>query len=235
MFPVDLLRPIFQSVWAVCASDTTISTLVPLPISASPYCKALISKLLFRQILDYADSPSISIGELVTTVVSYFDMSTSHKNISPDASISFLLLYIVSNRIISHIIAPNGTIVSNGIASNDNIVSYNIVENPNLLLWKYISNSCPLVIPIYMLMYSVGSFHSFPYFSYSYHRFDLSYFVKNSTPYNTSSTNRILYTFLSHTLFILKLSYIWLHSTIPFLPSSNSYHYHPPINFHHVI
>ena len=133
MFYADLLHPVFQFVRAVYASDTTTSTLVPIPISTSPYCKALISKLLFRQILDYADSPSISIGELVTTVVSYFDMSTSHKNISPDASISFLLLYIVSNRIVSHRIAPNDTIVSNIIAPDGNIVSNSIALNDNTI------------------------------------------------------------------------------------------------------
>ena len=48
----------------VCTNNTSISTLVPVPISVSSYCKALISKLFFRQILDYADSPSIFIVDL---------------------------------------------------------------------------------------------------------------------------------------------------------------------------
>ena len=42
-----------------------------------PYHKALITKLFFRQILGYADSPSISVSDLISTVASYFDMNTA--------------------------------------------------------------------------------------------------------------------------------------------------------------
>ena len=58
-------------------SDATIGTLVPVNISALPYRKALIAKLFFRQILGYADSPSISVSDLISIVASYFDMSTA--------------------------------------------------------------------------------------------------------------------------------------------------------------
>ena len=40
-------------------------------------CKAFIAKIFFRQILGYADSPSISSSDLVSTVASYFDISTA--------------------------------------------------------------------------------------------------------------------------------------------------------------
>ena len=61
----------------VGASDASICTRVLVSISAFPYRNTLIAKMLFRQILGYADSPSISISDLVSTVVSYFDMSTA--------------------------------------------------------------------------------------------------------------------------------------------------------------
>ena len=60
----------------VRASGATIRILVLVPISALPYRKALIAKLFFRQILGYVDSPSIFVNDLVSTVTSYFDMST---------------------------------------------------------------------------------------------------------------------------------------------------------------
>ena len=85
--------------------------------------------------------------------------------VSPNASMSFLLFHIVSNRTVSYSIAPNNTIVSNDISSNGNIVSnsialngnivshsitpigkivpHNIVDEPNLLLLKHISYSFP--------------------------------------------------------------------------------------------
>ena len=62
---------------AVGASDVTIRTLVPVSISALPYRIALIAKFFFRQILGHAESPSISFSDLVTTVATYFDMSTA--------------------------------------------------------------------------------------------------------------------------------------------------------------
>ena len=60
---------------AIGASNAIIRPLVPVPISAFPYCKALITKLFFRQILGHAASPSISFSDLVTSVDIYFDMS----------------------------------------------------------------------------------------------------------------------------------------------------------------
>ena len=58
-------------------SDATIHTFVPVPINTSRYRKTLIAKLFVRQILIHATLPSISISDLVTTVASYFDMSTA--------------------------------------------------------------------------------------------------------------------------------------------------------------
>ena len=61
----------------VGASDATIRALVPVFISAFPYRKTLIAKIFLRQIFGYVDSPSISISDLVSTVASFFDISTA--------------------------------------------------------------------------------------------------------------------------------------------------------------
>ena len=57
-------------------SELSIRTLVPVPISAEPYRKALIAKLFFHQILSLADSPSVSVNDLMATVAAYFDVNT---------------------------------------------------------------------------------------------------------------------------------------------------------------
>ena len=57
-------------------SELSIRTLVPDPISVKPYRKALIAKLLFRQILSLTDSPSVEINDLLSTVASYFTVNT---------------------------------------------------------------------------------------------------------------------------------------------------------------
>ena len=57
-------------------SELSIRTLVPVPISAEPYHKTLIVKLFFHQILSLADSPSVSVNDLMTTVAAYFDINT---------------------------------------------------------------------------------------------------------------------------------------------------------------
>lgn len=61
----------------VCARNATIRTIVTFPISAFSYRKALIAKILFRQILGYTDCSSISISALVSTATACFDMSTA--------------------------------------------------------------------------------------------------------------------------------------------------------------
>ena len=61
----------------VGSNEAIIHTLVPVSSSAPPCCKALITKLSFRQILGHAGSPSISCSDLVTTIATYFDMSTA--------------------------------------------------------------------------------------------------------------------------------------------------------------
>ena len=48
-----------------------IRTLIPTTISATPYCKALIVKLFFYQIIVLADTSSLSFSDLMTTVASY--------------------------------------------------------------------------------------------------------------------------------------------------------------------
>ena len=66
---------VYQQI-SVGLSDLSIRTLVPDPISADPYRKALIVKLFFRQILSLADSPSVELNDLLFTVASYFCFST---------------------------------------------------------------------------------------------------------------------------------------------------------------
>ena len=63
---------------AIGASNATIRTLVPIPISTPPplYRKALVAKIFCRQILEHAVSPSISFSDWGTTVATYFDTST---------------------------------------------------------------------------------------------------------------------------------------------------------------
>ena len=64
--------------------------------------------------------------------------------------------------------------------------------------------------PIHIWMYSIRSFHSFPCFSYSSYSFDLSYFVKDSIPYNNSYANRIFFPFLfSRTWYLSWRSHIY--------------------------
>ena len=81
----------------VGANDANIRTLVPVNISILLYRKALIAKLFFRQILGYADSPSISVSDLISTVASYFDMSTAMaEREAESASISILCPVLAS-------------------------------------------------------------------------------------------------------------------------------------------
>ena len=61
---------------AVGLSDLSIRTLVSDPISAEPYRKALIAKLFFYQILSLADSPFVELNDLLSTIASYFSIST---------------------------------------------------------------------------------------------------------------------------------------------------------------
>ena len=61
---------------AVGLSDLSIRTLVPDPISAVPYRKALIAKLFFRQILSLADCPFVELNDLLSTVLLNFSFST---------------------------------------------------------------------------------------------------------------------------------------------------------------
>ena len=57
-------------------SELSIRTLVPDNISAEPYHKVLITKILFRQILSLTDSPSVSFNNLMATVAAYFDINS---------------------------------------------------------------------------------------------------------------------------------------------------------------
>ena len=62
------------------ASEATIRTLVPVPISAPLYCKALIAKI-FHQIFGHAVSLSILISDLVSTVATFVSESVTRKKI----------------------------------------------------------------------------------------------------------------------------------------------------------
>ena len=57
-------------------SEPLIWTLVPDPISAEPYRKALIAKLFLHQILSLTNSPSVSVNDLMATVAAYFDINS---------------------------------------------------------------------------------------------------------------------------------------------------------------
>ena len=61
---------------AVGLSDLSIRTLVPDPISAELYRKALTARLFFHQILSLADYPSIELNDILSTIASYFSIST---------------------------------------------------------------------------------------------------------------------------------------------------------------
>ena len=58
------------------SNDISIRTLVPNTNSLEPYHKALISKLFFRQIKTYFETPFISFSDLMSTVASYFGLNT---------------------------------------------------------------------------------------------------------------------------------------------------------------
>ena len=60
---------------AVGAGDVSIRTLIPAAISAAPYRKVLIVKLLFHQILALTNTPSTSFNDLMTTVALYFPLN----------------------------------------------------------------------------------------------------------------------------------------------------------------
>ena len=57
-------------------SEFSIRTLVPDAIGAEPYCKALIAKKIFHQILSLTDSLSVFFNDLLATVAAYFDINT---------------------------------------------------------------------------------------------------------------------------------------------------------------
>ena len=69
---------------AVDLSDLSILILVPDHISAEPYRKALIAKLFFHQILPLADSPSVELNDLLSTVESYFSINTGSAETDAD-------------------------------------------------------------------------------------------------------------------------------------------------------
>ena len=60
----------------VRSSDVSIQKLVPAAISTAPYCKALIAKFFFHQIIDFPNTPSVSLSNLMTTVASYLSLNT---------------------------------------------------------------------------------------------------------------------------------------------------------------
>ena len=67
-------------------SELSIRTLVPDPISANPYYKALITKFFFHKILSLAESPSVELNDLLSTVDSYFSINTESAERELDTS-----------------------------------------------------------------------------------------------------------------------------------------------------
>ena len=87
----------------VSANKATIRTVIPVSISATRNRKALIAKLSSREIIGYTDTLSITIGDLIPTFVTYFDMSTAMverdvavANYSVYALIFLLITWLVS-------------------------------------------------------------------------------------------------------------------------------------------
>ena len=66
---------VYQQI-TVGLSNLSIRTLVLDTISSEPYRKALIANLYFHQILSLADSPSVGLNDLLSTVASYFSINT---------------------------------------------------------------------------------------------------------------------------------------------------------------
>ena len=64
-------------------NELSIRTLVPVPISAEPYRKALIAKLFFHQILSLMNSTSATFYDLLATVAAYFDIITGSAETKP--------------------------------------------------------------------------------------------------------------------------------------------------------
>ena len=58
------------------SGDVSIKTFVPAAISAIPYRKTLITKLLFRQIITLNDTSSVSFSDVMSTIASYFSFNT---------------------------------------------------------------------------------------------------------------------------------------------------------------
>ena len=73
---------------SVGSSDVTIRTLVSAAISDEPYCKVLIAKLFFCQILFLADASSVSFSNLVTTVALYYSINTGSSEREVEAAVT---------------------------------------------------------------------------------------------------------------------------------------------------
>ena len=73
---------------SVGSSDVTIRTFVLTAISVEPYCKVLIAKLFFYQILSLADASSVSFSILVTTVALYYSINTGSSEREVEAAVT---------------------------------------------------------------------------------------------------------------------------------------------------
>ena len=79
-------------------SDLSIRTRVTDPNGAEPYRKALIAKLFFCHILPLANSTSVELNDLLSTVASYFSIRTGSAERDADTaaqslSRSFFLIF----------------------------------------------------------------------------------------------------------------------------------------------
>jgi len=92
-------------------SELSIRTLVPVPISAEPYRKALIAKLFFHQILSLMNSTSATFYDLLATVAAYFDIITGSAETKPKQQLCLsLFLFLFSafqlSSVLSFLIHP---------------------------------------------------------------------------------------------------------------------------------
>ena len=79
--------------------DVSVRTLVPAAISTAPYRKALIVKLFFHQILALTDTSSVSFSDMMSTVASYFSLSTGSAERKAETAVVIIRsnFFLISN------------------------------------------------------------------------------------------------------------------------------------------
>ena len=87
----------------VSANKATIRTVIPVSISATRNRKALIAKLSSREIIGHTDTLSITIGDLILTFVTYFDMSTAM--VERDVAVANSSVYVLILLLITWLVS----------------------------------------------------------------------------------------------------------------------------------